>query len=110
MAKSIVGTVSSISGDKTIVITTKWRRTHPLYKKQYTVHSKYMAHDEKNQCNVGDKVVIEESRPLSARKRYSLKEIVEKAVLTDKDLEVISKDETAEEKAKKADKADEEKA
>lgn len=101
MAKTITGTVSSIAGNKTIVITCQWRLTHPLYKKQYTVSSKYMAHDEKNECKVGDKVVISESRPLSARKRYVLNEILSRATLTVEDKKIIEGDDTAKEKAKK---------
>ena len=89
MAKTLIGTVSSVSADKTIVITVHTRKTHPLYKKQYTVTSKYMAHDEKNQCNIGDRVSIEETRPLSARKRHILKEVINKAQLSNDDLDVI---------------------
>ncbi|MBI5357599.1 30S ribosomal protein S17 [Candidatus Saccharibacteria bacterium] len=107
MAKTITGTVSSIAGDKTIVITCQWRLTHPLYKKQYTVSSKYMAHDEKNECRVGDKVVISESRPLSARKRYVLNEIVDRATLTTEDKKIIEGDDTAKEKSKKDDEEEE---
>lgn len=91
MAKTLVGNVSSTKADKTIVITVHTRKTHPLYKKQYTVTTKYMAHDENNECKVGDKVVIEETRPLSARKRYILKTIVERAKLTEEDLGAIDK-------------------
>jgi small subunit ribosomal protein S17 len=89
MSKIITGTVSSNKGDKTIVIAEHVRRTHPLYRKQYTTTSKFIAHDEKNECNIGDKVVIEECRPISARKRFRLKEIVQKAALSEKDLDVI---------------------
>lgn len=89
MAKTLIGTVSSVSADKTIVITVHTRKTHPLYKKQYTITSKYMAHDEKNQCNIGDRVSIEETRPLSARKRHILKEVINKAQLSKDDLDVI---------------------
>lgn len=96
MAKSIIGEVSSIAGDKTIVITTHWRKTHPIYKKQYKASAKYMAHDDKNDCNVGDKVVIEESRPLSARKRYVLKEILKRAELTEAEKAVFEKPEVLE--------------
>ncbi len=91
MAKIITGTVSSTKSDKTIVITTHTRKTHPLYKKQYTVTSKYMAHDEKNACEVGDKVSIVETRPLSARKRYILSEILQKAAISEADLGAIDK-------------------
>lgn len=76
MAKSLVGVVTSDKGDKTIVVTVTTRKTHPLYKKQYTSSKKFMAHDESNAAHVGDKVLIEETRPLSARKRFVLKEIV----------------------------------
>ena len=57
MAKTIIGTVSSNKTDKTIVVTVQTRKTHPLYRKQYTVSKKFMAHDEKNEAQVGDKVV-----------------------------------------------------
>jgi small subunit ribosomal protein S17 len=79
MAKSLVGTVSSDKGDKTIVVTIVERKTHPIYKKQYSVTKKFMAHDEKNSAKIGDKVVIEETRPISARKRHTLVKVVEEA-------------------------------
>lgn len=81
MAKSFVGTVSSAAADKTIVVTVNTSKTHPLYRKQYTVSKKFMAHDEKNEAQVGDKVSIIETRPMSARKRYALKKILEKAAI-----------------------------
>lgn len=81
MAKTIIGTVSSDKADKTIVVTVQTRKTHPLYRKQYTVSKKFMAHDEKNQAHVGDRVIIVETRPLSARKRYALDRIVETAAI-----------------------------
>lgn len=90
MAKTLIGTVSSTAPNKTIVITTQTRKTHPLYKKQYTVTTKYMAHDEENVCNVGDKVSIVETRPLSARKHYILQEIIQRAKLTQADKEAIN--------------------
>lgn len=79
MAKTITGIVSSKKTDKTIVVTEHVRVTHPLYRKQYTVTKRFMAHDEKNEAHEGDKVVIVETRPLSARKRFKLERIVEKA-------------------------------
>lgn len=82
MARSIVGVVSSDKGDKTIVVTVATRKTHPLYKKQYTYSKKFMAHDEKNEAKVGDTVIINECRPLSARKRFKLESVVEKAGIT----------------------------
>ena len=76
MAKTLTGTVSSNKPDKTIIVTVSVRKTHPIYKKQYSQSTKFMAHDENNEALVGDKVIIEETRPLSARKRYSLQKIV----------------------------------
>jgi len=89
MAKTLTGKVSSNAADKTIVITVQTRKTHPIYKKQYTATSKYMAHDENNDCKVGDLVVIAETRPLSARKRYKLEKILERATITKEDLDVL---------------------
>jgi small subunit ribosomal protein S17 len=79
MPKQLIGTVTSDKGDKTIVITVRARKTHPLYKKQYTVNTKFMAHDEKNEAKPGDLVSIVETRPLSARKRFTLSKIIERA-------------------------------
>lgn len=79
MAKSITGTVSSNKTDKTIVVTVRERKTHPLYRKQYTTTKKFMAHDEKNEANIGDRVVIVETRPISKNKRFTLDRVVEKA-------------------------------
>lgn len=85
MAKTIIGTVSSSKVDKTIVVTVRTRKTHPLYRKQYTVSKKFMAHDEKNEAQVGDKVSIVETRPISARKRFKLEKIIEKPKLRSED-------------------------
>lgn len=79
MAKTIIGVVSSNKTDKTIVVTVHERKTHELYRKQYSVSKKFMAHDEKNEAQVGDKVAIVETRPLSARKRYTLDRVIDKA-------------------------------
>ena len=81
MAKTIVGIVTSNKTDKTIVVTVHTRLTHPLYRKQYTVTSKFMAHDPKNEAEPGDKVSIVETRPISRRKRFVLCEILEKPKL-----------------------------
>ena len=78
MARTITGTVVSDKADKTIVINVTTRQTHPLYKKQYTVNTKYMAHDDKNQAKAGDVVIISETRPISRRKNFSLIKIVER--------------------------------
>ena len=79
MAKTITGTVVSKKTDKTIVVAEHVRLTHPLYRKQYTITKRFMAHDEQNQAAEGDKVVITETRPLSARKHFKLERIVQKA-------------------------------
>ena len=79
MAKSITGIVTSNKTDKTIVVTEHVRKTHPLYKKQYTINSKFMAHDEKSEAKVGDFVKISESRPRSRLKRWVLEEVIKKA-------------------------------
>jgi small subunit ribosomal protein S17 len=81
MAKTIIGTVSSNKADKTIVVTVQTRKTHPLYHKQYTVSRKYMAHDEKNEAQPGDKVAIVETRPLSANKHHRLDRVIETAAI-----------------------------
>ena len=78
MAKTIIGTVSSNKTDKTIVVTVRARKTHPIYRKQYSVSTKFMAHDEKNEASIGDVVRIMETRPLSKTKRWRLVEVVEK--------------------------------
>lgn len=94
MAKTIVGIVTSNKTDKTIVVTAQTRKTHPLYKKQYTVTSKFMAHDETNQAQQGDKVSIIETRPISARKRFKLLEILEKPELREDTLKAVKSDDS----------------
>ena len=73
------GTVVSNKADKTITVAVVRQVAHPLYKKYFKRTSKFMAHDEQNQCNIGDKVKVKESRPLSAHKRWELVEIIERA-------------------------------
>ena len=85
MGRTLTGTVVSNKGDKTIVISIQTRKTSRIYKKQYSVTTKYMAHDEKNEANVGDKVTITETRPISARKRFALTKIVERAAISESD-------------------------
>jgi small subunit ribosomal protein S17 len=80
-AKTIIGIVVSNKADKTIVVKVATRKTHPIYRKQYSVSKKFMSHDEKNEAEIGDKVEIVETRPLSARKRYTLQRIIEKPVI-----------------------------
>jgi small subunit ribosomal protein S17 len=94
MPKQLIGIVSSDKGDKTIVVTVHERKTHPLYRKQYTVTKKFMAHDEKNEAQPGDKVAIVETRPVSARKRHTLDRIIEKPKLRADSLSITKADET----------------
>ncbi len=89
MARTIIGWVSSNSGDKTILVTARTRKTHPIYRKQFTVSKKFMAHDEQNTAQVGDLVAIVETRPLSARKHFRLDRIIEKPTLREADKEVM---------------------
>ena len=77
--KTRVGTVVSDKMDKTAVILVENRVAHPLYKKIVKRSMKLKAHDEQNQCNIGDRVRIMETRPLSKDKRWRLVEIIEKA-------------------------------
>ncbi|MBW1898165.1 MAG: 30S ribosomal protein S17 [Deltaproteobacteria bacterium] len=80
MKRQIVGTVVSDKMDKTVVVQVERLVQHRLYKKFIRKWNKYAAHDEKNECRVGDKVKITESRPLSRMKRWRVSEIVEKTV------------------------------
>ena len=77
--KERVGEVLSNKMTKTIVVRVERRFPHPQYKKVVTAYSKFYAHDEKSEAKVGDKVRIEETRPLSKTKRWRLVEIVERA-------------------------------
>jgi small subunit ribosomal protein S17 len=108
MAKSIQGVVSSDKTDKTIVVTVHTRKTHPLYRKQYMVTSKFMAHDEKNAAKVGDKVIISETRPISRRKRFTLSEIIDKPKLRNEHLEAVTSEDSGKKPTKAAKEAEDE--
>lgn len=73
------GVVVSISGDKSIVVKIDYRKHHPKYGKMMTISKKLHAHDEKNECGLGDTVTVMETRPLSKTKRWRVVEIVERA-------------------------------
>ena len=73
----MVGMVVSDKMDKTVVVETTRLVKHPVYRKLVNRRAKYSAHDEKNQCKIGDKVLIVETRPLSKQKRWRVREIVE---------------------------------
>ncbi|MDD3458008.1 MAG: 30S ribosomal protein S17 [Weeksellaceae bacterium] len=77
--KERIGVVSSNKMEKTIVVAETYKQKHPLYGKFVKKTKKYVAHDEKNECNEGDKVRIMETRPLSKNKRWRVIEIIERA-------------------------------
>ncbi|NWF49387.1 MAG: 30S ribosomal protein S17 [Ignavibacteriaceae bacterium] len=79
LRKTRIGVVVSNKMQKTITVAIERRVQHPIYKKYFKKTTKLMAHDEKNECGIGDKVKIMMTRPLSARKRWRLVEIIEKA-------------------------------
>ena len=71
-----VGIVTSNKMQKTVVVTVERQITHRLYKRVVRRSAKFLAHDEKNQCKIGDTVRIEETRPISARKRWRVVDII----------------------------------
>jgi small subunit ribosomal protein S17 len=73
------GVVVSISGNKSVTVKIDYRKHHPKYGKMMTISKKLHVHDENNECGVGDKVTVMETRPLSKTKRWRLLEIVERA-------------------------------
>ena len=77
--RELVGIVVSNKMDKTLVVQVVRRYKHPKYKKYVNERQRYKAHDEKNDANIGDKVIIVESRPLSKDKRWRLRSVVERA-------------------------------
>ena len=79
LRKERVGVVTSNKMDKTITVAVKRKEKHPIYGKFVNKTKKYHAHDEKNECQIGDTVRIMETRPLSKTKRWRLIEIIERA-------------------------------
>ena len=79
LRKERQGVVFSNKMDKTITVAIKWKEKHPIYGKFVNKTKKYHAHDEKNECTIGDTVKIMEARPLSKLKRWRLVEIIERA-------------------------------
>ena len=79
LRKTRVGKVVSDKMDKTVVVAIETSVKHPLYRKIIKRTNKFKVHDENNECKVGDKVKIMETRPLSREKRWRLVEIIEKA-------------------------------
>lgn len=79
LRKTRIGVVSSNKMDKTITVSIASNKRHPLYSKVYKSTKKFKAHDEKNECNIGDTVEIMETRPLSKDKHFRLVRIIERA-------------------------------
>lgn len=77
--KQRIGVVTSNKMEKTITVSVERKLKHPMYGKYVKITKKFTAHDELNDCSEGDKVKIEETRPLSKKKRWRLIEILEKA-------------------------------
>lgn len=77
--KSITGVVASRSGDKTVKVSYAYKIPHPVYVKEINRKTVVVVHDEKNECGVGDKVVIMETRPISKLKRWRIVEVIAKA-------------------------------
>ncbi len=79
MRKTMVGTVVSDRMDKTVVVVVERLVRHPLYEKYIRKQKRYKAHDEKNDCHTGDRVLLVETRPLSREKCWRVREILERA-------------------------------
>ena len=79
--KQEIGIVISNKMQKTIVVKIENRYAHPMYSKTLVKTKKYLAHDELEECNIGDQVLLEECRPLSKRKRWKLIKIISKSSL-----------------------------
>ena len=79
LRKERTGVVTSNKMDKSITVAIKWKEKHPIYGKFVNKTKKYHAHDEKNECGIGDTVKIMETRPLSKTKRCRLVQIIERA-------------------------------
>lgn len=78
--RQVVGTIVSNKMDRSVVVQVERLVKHPLYKKYIRRRNKYMAHDNENTCQIGDRVLITETRPLSKVKRWRVSRIIEKAV------------------------------
>jgi small subunit ribosomal protein S17 len=76
--KQRVGVVTSDKAQKTVTVTVERKKSHPIYGKQYRWTKRYHAHDEKDECRVGDVVRIQETRPLSKTKRWRVVELIER--------------------------------
>lgn len=91
MSRTMTGTVVSNKMDKTVVITVGRIKNHPIYKKQYKATARFQAHDEANTCNVGDVVEVVETRPISAKKRFTVTKVITAATVKSEVAESDSK-------------------
>lgn len=80
--RTLQGRIKSNKMEKTVVVEVERRTMHPVYKKFISSRERYMAHDERNECTVGDRVEIRESRPLSRHKRWVVVRVVVRAETT----------------------------
>lgn len=87
MAKVLYGRVTSDKNDKTIAVIVETAKVHPIYKKRFVSTKKYQVHDPKNEAKVGDRVSIIEVRPISAKKKFALDKVIEKATIQFKEEE-----------------------
>ena len=79
--KQQIGVVVSNKIQKTIVVKVENRYSHPIYSKTLVKSNKYLAHDELDECNIGDQVLVEECRPLSKKKRWKLIQVISRSSL-----------------------------
>lgn len=77
-----IGVIVSNKMAKSVVVEVEYRYRHPIYSKIVVRTKRYMAHDEANECNIGDKVILEPTRPLSRKKRWIVKQILNKSLIS----------------------------
>jgi small subunit ribosomal protein S17 len=77
--KTLTGIVISDKMDKSVVVSVERLVKHPVYKKYIRRKAKFMAHDEKDECRIGDRVLLTETRPLSKQKRFKVSKVIEKS-------------------------------
>ena len=94
--KTRIGTVVSDKMDKPVVVSVERQYPHPLYGKRVSRHSKFYAHDEENECRTGDVVLIEETRPISKKKRWRFVELIERPAAEQVEATVAPSEETDE--------------
>ena len=83
LRKERTGVVLSNKMEKSITVAVKWKEKHPIYGKFVNKTKKYHAHDENNECSIGDRVEVMETRPISKDKKFFVEEILERAIIVD---------------------------